>query len=681
MNPDKLILNSTNFPKNPNKAPGEYKVGQYQEHVEDLSVYSDLLKIENWRNMFSSLKLSVFTLDDRDWLSREHFYQASKFKDESNSENNDFYEQFSLNSDSALSKDPYKARLAGETGMMGEEKLPPNVRVRPDFFGDIDKKVIKVALFAQFSQNKDLQEALLSTHDAELYHIVNDENGNPSLQLWKELMTVRMVIKSFGNKDKLSKRSEFSSYIINKTLISDKDLRNQANQLSNNEDLRLLMSDMPGVLSNIVGGYVGNPFVIVVKIDEKNKKRTITIPSIETNSRVVIDWGDGIGEIVEKDTVNLEHLYSEPGEYIISFNGDITDIDFFGVSSLINISQWGNVKIRKGKFSSCLHLGFITATDSPNLSEVTDLERMFSGCDLFNGDLSKWDVSRVTNMESMFSNCSSFNGDLSKWDVSRVTNMETMFYNCSSFNQDLSNWDVSRVTNMEAMFQGCDLFNGYLSNWDVSSVTNMEAMFKECKLFNGDLSNWDVSSVTNMKGMFKECKLFNGDLSNWDVSSVTKMKGMFNGCKLFNGDLSNWDVSNVRNMIGMFNRCKLFNGDLSNWDVSNVRYMASMFEKCSLFNGDLSEWDVSNVRIMRNMFRDCSSFDSDISKWNVRNVHTMTAMFRNCKNFNADLSRWDVSRVRDMNMDTIFYGCDSLQKEHRFVSLKNSESESESESD
>ena len=48
------------------------------------------------------------------------------------------------------------------------------------------------------------------------------------------------------------------------------------------------------------------------------------------------------------------------------------------------------------------------------------------------------------DMGSMFKN-SVFNGDISKWDVSNVESMNQMFYK-SEFNGDISNWDVSKVT-------------------------------------------------------------------------------------------------------------------------------------------------------------------------------------------------------------------------------------------
>ena len=64
------------------------------------------------------------------------------------------------------------------------------------------------------------------------------------------------------------------------------------------------------------------------------------------------------------------------------------------------------------------------------------------------GPIGKWDVSEVTDMSKLFCALDYFNYALSDWDVSRVTDMRFMFANALSFNQDLSKRDVSRVTNM-----------------------------------------------------------------------------------------------------------------------------------------------------------------------------------------------------------------------------------------
>ena len=90
----------------------------------------------------------------------------------------------------------------------------------------------------------------------------------------------------------------------------------------------------------------------------------------------------------------------------------------------------------------------------------------------------------------------SINFDISKWDVSNVTNMEKMFQDQIYFNCDLSNWDVSNVIFMSKMFKGCQNFNQNLSKWDVSNVQLMDEMFYKSGM-RRDISNWDVSSVTS----------------------------------------------------------------------------------------------------------------------------------------------------------------------------------------
>ncbi|MEO1023909.1 MAG: BspA family leucine-rich repeat surface protein, partial [Bacteroidota bacterium] len=260
---------------------------------------------------------------------------------------------------------------------------------------------------------------------------------------------------------------------------------------------------------------------------------------------------------------------------------------------------WGSMQ---SSFQEWPGTGF-SATDTPDLTNVTDMVVMFEGADFFNGDLDNWDVSNVTNMSGVFFEATSFNRDLSSWDVSNVTNMNGVFSGAESFNQDISNWDVSSVTDMTALFERARSFNQDLNSWDVSSVTDMSNMFSFAESFNQDISNWDVSSVRDVNTMFRDAASFNQDLDSWDVSSVTQMFGMFRDAESFNQDLGSWDVSSVTDMSQMFLDAESFNQDLGSWDVSSVRFMSFMLNGSGLstanYDSLLISW--SGLQVQQNV--------------------------------------------------------------------------------
>lgn len=141
-------------------------------------------------------------------------------------------------------------------------------------------------------------------------------------------------------------------------------------------------------------------------------------------------------------------------------------------------------------------------------------------------------------------------GHISKWNISQVTNMKKLFFKAPLFNEPIGDWDVSNVTDMSFMFRndGMDIgatFNQAIGNWDVSKVTTMEEMFSGATSFNQDISSWNVSSVTRMKAMFYGTKAFNQAIGNWDVSNVQNISFMFYDAIAFNQNLSNWDTRNI----------------------------------------------------------------------------------------------------------------------------------------
>ncbi len=189
---------------------------------------------------------------------------------------------------------------------------------------------------------------------------------------------------------------------------------------------------------------------------------------------------------------------------------------------LTTIENWGTIvwtSMNKA-FEGCINMNIALEAGVPNLSKVTDMERMFDGVGNFNRDVSTWNVANVTNMNSMFYEAENFNANLATWNVANVTDMRWMFYNARNFNGDVSTWNVANVTDMESMFHGAGNFNSDISTWNVTNVTDMETMFDGAGNFNSDISTWNVANVTNMRWMFEDATSFSRQnyeklLSGW----------------------------------------------------------------------------------------------------------------------------------------------------------------------
>jgi len=447
-------------------------------------------------------------------------------------------------------------------------------------------------------------------------------------------------------------------------------------------------------------GTDGEPFITIWKTDIGfSSDDFITIPGEGENYS--IEWTeveevDGDWVVVDNpntgsETGSGEHrvTFQEPGAYRVEISGNFTRIVFGqggGSGKILDVEQWGDIEwsTMEEAFVGTSNLN-ISASDAPDLSRVTsmqamfwdsemnadishwdvsnvtDMSRIFEDAVFFNQNLNSWDVSGVTTMADMFQDAEDFNGDISGWNTGSVTDMSSMFHSAGNFNQGLSSWDVSSVTSMAEMFDGADAFNADLSGWNVSNVSDMNSMFSDARSFNSDLSSWDVSGVTTMAFMFSDASTFNGNISGWNPENVSTMESMFSGADSFNQDLGNWNVSSVTVMADMFSGASSFNGDLSGWNVSNVTDMSEMFSFAVNFNQGLSSWDVSSVTTMASMFSDAESFNGDLSGWNPQNVTDMSSMFSGAVNFNQALSSWDVSSVT--TMASMFLGTESFNRD------------------
>lgn len=391
-----------------------------------------------------------------------------------------------------------------------------------------------------------------------------------------------------------------------------------------------------------------------------------------------VDWGDGNKS--ENLTDSTSHTYSESGTYSVTINGHFPTIVFPAGNSdpakLVAVDQWGEIewKSMTASFKGASNL-VIKATDTPDLSQVTDLDETFSGASELTGGVKDWDVSTITSMVRTFSNASKFNEDISSWDVSNVTDTNYMFYEATIFNQPLNTWNVSKVTKMSGMFASQAYvgrkmaFNQPLDNWDVSSVTDMRNMFGNSTSFNQPLNDWDVSNVTLIGAMFHFTR-FNQPLDKWDVSSVTDMSQLFRSSR-FNQPLEDWDVSNVSTMAYMFEDAH-FNQPLAKWNVSAVRNMKRMFKSTPYFNQPLNGWDVSSVGNMERMF-ESAVYNLSLAGWVVTSVGNMNEMFKNNRKFNQPLGSWNLKNVRSMNGIFANSGLSSSNYDDFLIGMSNKE--------
>ncbi len=294
--------------------------------------------------------------------------------------------------------------------------------------------------------------------------------------------------------------------------------------------------------------YCGpNCFEMIWKTDNEgltdNHKLFVPINSMSEKLDVYIYDEDEVflKKINSQDAFEAD--FDEPGTYILKINGEsgFNRISFpidelSDAAKLVEITQWGNVKwtSMKQAFAHCDNL-VISATDAPDLSQVTDMSYMFYGAENFNSPIGHWDVSNVTDMSWMFSGATAFNQSLDDWDVSNVTNMEGMFGD-STLNGEAPGGKIGKE------HRAVETFNQPLNNWDVSSVTNMAYMFAGTKAFNQPLGNWDVSNVQNMNGILYKAESFDQSLGDWQLHSldVLTLSGSGMGCENYSQTLIGW---------------------------------------------------------------------------------------------------------------------------------------------
>lgn len=248
------------------------------------------------------------------------------------------------------------------------------------------------------------------------------------------------------------------------------------------------------------------------------------------------------------------------------------------IERILEVEQWGNIQWTSmySAFTNCRFLK-ITATDLPNLNNVTDASCMFYRIPNLSvhASMGNWNMSTIKNFKGMFGGSSgvnaitdTFNPPINSWNTSSGENFSHMFEGRRIFNQNLNNWNTSNVKNMSYMFSSTPVFNQPLSNWNTSNVTDMSNMFQNSR-FNQPLNSWNMSKVKDISNMFHDADYFNQPIISWNTNKLENMAGAFVGADSFDQSLESWDLSSLTNaalaISGTAMSCLNYSYTLAGW--------------------------------------------------------------------------------------------------------------------
>ncbi|MCR9133312.1 MAG: BspA family leucine-rich repeat surface protein, partial [bacterium] len=434
-------------------------------------------------------------------------------------------------------------------------------------------------------------------------------------------------------------------------------------------------------------------------IPESSKTLEIPVQGGETISDYdfTIDWGDGTLERYVGDKPTITHTFNNSEATFISISGDFPTMYGLNSNALQNLTEvvrWGEItwESMAYMFANASNL-VITATDLPNLEQVTSMEGMFLDAfntSNFNSDISSWDVSAITNMKAMFAGADSFNQDISVWDVSSVTTMESMFAQAKAFNQNLGNWDINKVETFDGEQDGTGFmdntalsttnYDSTLIGWagKINESSDIEVSFGDAK--RSFVSNAAVDKLAGLGWEIQDAGSIPTFATTWITTSANEVVTIptSGGTEITDFDFTiDWGDGTIQtvsgddpdpshtyanagtytvHIVGTFpymaptDRGQLDQlVSLDSWGEIAWENMRGMFADASNLEYNATDVpDLSGVKSLGSMFFEATKFNGDISDWDVSNIEDMSSMFVDAHSFNQDISNWDVSNVTNM---------------------------------
>lgn len=388
--------------------------------------------------------------------------------------------------------------------------------------------------------------------------------------------------------------------------------------------------------------------------------RTVYLP-FEGRVKGVIDWGDGVTEVLDKEYISsadLSHAYAQGAESTVevAFKGTVESLTTNGTtkgeilkSSLIGITQWGTPDLKTLRLEDVTALTQLADDTKGALSAITDFTSCFEGCtgltnlpeDLFAT------ATGARTFDRAFQGCTGLTSLPPSLFAqnSSARNFRDTFSGCTGLTnlpEDLfaNNKDIYVMTDV---FSGCEnlkeipagLFRnntriGYIecAFSGCSSLTSLpEGLFAKCSVIQFVSG---VNSYMEARSIFSNCTSLTEipeDLFD-SMTEVNNFSGIFKGCtalrdipeKLFENNTL------VTTMIEAFAGCK-----------NLQRIPAGLFDSMRCLQG------------IQSLFKDCSSLtgESPYTLINGEKVHLYerkdypnefseitnhTSAFNNCTN-------------------------------------------------
>ena len=372
--------------------------------------------------------------------------------------------------------------------------------------------------------------------------------------------------------------------------------------------------------------------------------------------------------------------------------------DYIKISDDLN-NFFGNTT--SGVFSQCTS---ITGLDVLNVRNVTNMKRMFYGCERLRSlDLSSFDTSSTQNMEGMFYDCRVLRSvDLSSFDTSNVQNMKQMFYNCRRLDEiDIASFDTRNVVNegmMDEMFYHAEWVETiYVSYAFVAP--NSQDMFTGCDNLIGeegteyatdgveDSSYAIIDGGIGRPGYFTRFKYY--ITRDWTGSNASEYIGETSRISTIRKEditeisivkypsaspsnpIYTWELPGSFGLTGYIcegNKIVIYakdDTDIYSAYNSSALFSASSGNERVLFSNvkrinNLNLVKTEKTINMSNMFYGMKSLiEIDVSSFSTAKVSNMSHMFENCASIsNIDVSHFDTSNVEYMQY--MFRHCESI---------------------